>query len=205
MKAGLADPEQSGGMETLASVLLGLGISAACGLRVFLPMLVMCLGAKFGLFNPSHGFEWVASWQALTILSVACVFEVCAYYVPVVDHAMDAIKVPAAFVAAALATAAHMGEFHPAVTWGAALVAGGFATTVNVGAGTLRATSTATTGGFANPLLATLENILATVTSVLAVVVPIALGVIAVLVLAIGVWITLRIRARRRARVAAYA
>lgn len=190
-------------METIASIILGLGISAACGLRVFLPVLVMCLGAKFGVFTPSHGFEWVDSWQALTVLSVACVFEIAAYYVPVVDHALDAIKVPAAFVAAALATAAHMGDFHPVITWGSALVAGGLATTVNVGAATVRATSTATTGGFANPLLATFENFIAATTSVLAVVLPITLGVVAVIVLALGVWISLRIRARRRLRLAA--
>ncbi|MFZ4573942.1 MAG: DUF4126 domain-containing protein [Phycisphaerales bacterium] len=186
-------------METLASILLGLGISAACGLRVFLPMLVMCLGATLGLFEPSKGFEWVTSWEAITVLSVACVFEIAAYYVPVVDHAMDAIKIPAAFAAAALATAAHMGDFHPVITWGGALIAGGVASTVNLGTATLRAGSTTTTGGLANPLLATLENALAAAVSVLAVAVPIALGVLSLLVLALGVWIALKL-SRRRAR-----
>jgi hypothetical protein len=186
-------------METLASVLLGLGISAACGLRVFLPMLVMCLGASLGLFEPSKGFEWVTSWQAITVLSVACIFEICAYYVPILDHALDAVKIPAAFVAAALATAAHMGDFHPVITWGGALIAGGLASTVNVGTAALRAGSTTTTGGVANPIIATVENALAAVMSVLAVVLPIALGVIAVLVLAIFVWIGVRIDRRRGA------
>lgn len=185
-------------LEVITSLSLGLGIAAACGLRVFLPLFILCLGARYNVFTPSESFSWIGSWQTLTVVGAACIFEVCGYYIPFVDNALDTLKVPASFVAAAGAMAAQMGDVHPVVTWSAALIAGGVASGVTAGTATMRATSTATTGGVANPILATFENILAAITGFLAIVLPIIIGFV-ILILAVGVYLLIR---RRRARLA---
>lgn len=191
------DSESFGMVELLTSLCLGLGIAAACGLRVFLPLLFLCLGAKYQVFTPSESFAWIGSWQALTVIGFACVVEVLGYSIPFVDHALDALKVPASFIAAAGAMAAQMGDVHPVVTWAAALIAGGVATGVSAGSATIRATSTATTGGLANPIVSMIENVLAAITGFLAIVLPIVIGFVLVL-LTVSIIVILRRRKARR-------
>lgn len=177
-------------METIASLLLGVGLSAACGLRIFLPLFVMSLASKLGLTGLSEGFEWIGSWAAFVGFGSACAVEVVAYYVPWLDHALDTIATPAAFVAGTVATASHMGDFHPAVGWGTAMIAGGgLATTIKAGAATTRVASTATTGGLGNHVVSTIENVGAMVLSVVAILVPALIGVLLVtVVLAVFAW-----------------
>ena len=52
-------------MDFVIAICVGVGLSAACGLRVFLPMLLLSAAAKFGWVNLAHGFDWVSSWPAL--------------------------------------------------------------------------------------------------------------------------------------------
>ncbi len=183
-------------METVASLLLGIGLSAACGLRIFLPLFVMSLASKLGLTELSEGFAWLGSWAAFIGFATACTVEVVAYYIPWLDHALDTIATPAAFVAGTVATASHMGDFHPAIGWGTAMIAGGgLATTIKAGAATARIASTATTGGLGNHVVSTIENIGALVLSIIAIVVPVVIGFLLLMaVVAIFAWR----RSRRR-------
>ncbi|WP_141101890.1 DUF4126 domain-containing protein, partial [Acinetobacter baumannii] len=47
-------------METILGLCIGVGLSAACGFRVFVPLLVMSIATMMGWFEPSKGFEWLA-------------------------------------------------------------------------------------------------------------------------------------------------
>lgn len=150
----------------------------------------MSLGAKLGIAQPSDGFEWIGSWAAFAGFGTACVVEVLGYYIPWLDHALDTVATPAAFVAGTVATASHLGDFHPALGWGTAMIAGGgLATTVKAGAATTRLASTATTGGLGNSVVSTIENVGAVVLSVIAIVIPALIGVLLLAaVLAIILW-----------------
>ena len=103
-------------METIAALGMGLGLAAACGLRVFVPLLIVGVATKLGLMSPGQGFEWVASWPALLALTTASLLEVCAYYVPWLDHALDTVATPAAAIAGALMTASQLGIAAPGGT-----------------------------------------------------------------------------------------
>ena len=92
-------------MDTLVSICVGLGLAAACGFRVFLPLAVMSIATKAGMVSPSEHLAWVGTWPAVVAFSTACVAEVAGYYVPWVDHALDAVATPAAIVAGALVAA----------------------------------------------------------------------------------------------------
>lgn len=160
-------------LESLLSVALGIGLAAAAGFRIFVPLLVAGLAARAGLLPLTDGFQWLAGTPALLMLGTAAVFEVLAYYVPGVDHALDVIAGPAAIGAGIVASASVMTDVPPAVMWPVAIIAGGGVAGLTKGSTTLlRAKSGVMTLGLANPIVATVETVGATGLAVLAVVVP---------------------------------
>ena len=82
-----------------ASVALGIGLAAATGLRLFLPMLVVSAAAYAGYLPLSENFAWLGTPAALILLGVAAIAEILAYYIPGVDDLLDTLATPAAFVA----------------------------------------------------------------------------------------------------------
>ncbi|MCX5653639.1 MAG: DUF4126 domain-containing protein [Planctomycetota bacterium] len=183
-------------LEIVLSVLVGVGLSAACGFRVFVPLLVISIASKTAHLSLAPGFEWMGSWPALVAFSLATALEITAYYVPWLDNLMDSIATPAAIVAGVIATAACIGDMSPFLKWTLAVIAGGGAAgavqTVTVAA---RSVSTAATGGLANWVVATVENIGAAVMSALAILAPIAAITAIVATVALLGWRIIRRRA----------
>jgi hypothetical protein len=160
-------------MESLLSIALGIGLAAAAGFRIFVPLLVAGLAARSGFIPLADGFQWLASTPALLTLGTAAVFEVLAYYIPGVDHLLDLIAGPAAMGAGVVASASVMADIPPAVMWPVAIIAGGgIAGLTKGGTALLRAKSGVMTAGLANPVVATVETIGATGIAILAVAVP---------------------------------
>ena len=81
------------------SVALGIGLAAATGLRLFLPMLIVSAASYGGYLPLSENFAWLGTPAALILLGVASVAEILAYYIPGVDNLLDTLATPAAFVA----------------------------------------------------------------------------------------------------------
>lgn len=170
-------------MEILLSVGLGVGLAAACGFRVFLPVLVMGVAARAGALDLSDGFEWMAGTPALMALGVAAVCEVGAYYVPWLDNVLDVAAMPAAITAGIVVAAANIETATPLVGWALAALAGGSAAAVvQTGTTLLRGASTMMTAGIGNPVVSTGEAGSAAGLSLLAVTMPV-LALAAVLLL----------------------
>ena len=130
------------------SVVLGIGLAAATGFRVFLPMLVVSAAAYFGHLPLSDSFAWLGTAPALTMLIVATLVEILAYYIPGFDNLLDTLATPAALVAGTVVSAAVMTDVTPMVKWTAAIIAGGGVAGLTQGAtAILRANSTVFTGG----------------------------------------------------------
>jgi hypothetical protein len=175
-------------METVLSLLVGIGLSAACGFRVFVPPLIMSIASHTGHLTLGQNFQWIGSNMALVAFSVATALEIAAYYIPWLDHLLDTIATPAAIVAGTIVTAAMVGNISPFLKWSLALIAGGGAAAVVQGATVLtRTASGATTGGLANPIVSTLELGGSIATSLLAIFVPIA-AMVAMVILLIFTW-----------------
>ena len=100
-------------MNTLLSVLLGIGLSAACGFRIFVPFLLVGIAARTGHVALGTSFAWMASTPALIALGVATVVEIGAYYIPWLDHLLDVIATPAAVVAGMIMTASVVTGLDP--------------------------------------------------------------------------------------------
>lgn len=176
-------------METILSLCIGIGLSAACGFRVFVPLLVMSVASLMGWFEPMKGFEWLAIPSVCIGLAVATICEIGAYYIPWVDNALDTIATPAAMVAGTLTTmAVSTGEMSQFASWAAAIiVGGGTATAVQMGTVAVRGVSTATTGGIANPLVSTGEWISALIVSLLSFVVPVLVVIVGIILMVVAV------------------
>jgi len=170
-------------VETLLSVALGMGLAAAAGLRVFVPVLGAGLAAHFGGLSLSSGFDWVASPAALVAFGTATVLEVFAYYVPWLDHLLDLVATPTAVAAGVLASAAVIVDLPPLLRWSLAIVGGGgVAGIFQMLSVATRVKSTATTGGLGNPVVATAESAGAVALTLVALAVPLlALAVVALL------------------------
>ena len=157
------------------SVVLGIGLAAATGFRVFLPMLIVSVAAHTGHLPLDGGFAWLATPSALAMLSAATLAEILAYYIPAVDNLLDILATPAALVAGTIVSAAVMTDVPPMVKWTAAVIAGGGVAGLTQGVtALLRAKSTVLTGGIGNAILSTAELVGALLVSLLALVAPLA-------------------------------
>lgn len=170
-------------METFLSVALGLGLAAACGFRVFVPLLVISAASHAGHLDIVDRFEWIGSTPVLITLVAATVLEIAAYYIPWVDNLLDSVASPAAVVAGVVASASVMTGMDPYLKWTLAVIAGGgIAGAVQIVTTGTRGASTLTTAGFGNPVVSTLEAGGSLVVSMVAIVAPlVAIGMIVLL------------------------
>lgn len=177
---------------TLLSILAALGLAAACGFRVFVPLFVVSLASRADVLELSSGFAWLGSTPALVCFGTATVLEVLAYYVPVVDNLLDSMATPAAVVAGIVVAAAVMTDIDPWLKWTLATVAGGgLAAAVQLPTVALRGVSTGTTAGLGNSLVSSGEVVAAGVFSGFAVFLPLLLPLLA-LALVVFAWRRLR-------------
>jgi len=185
-------------LSLLRSLALGVALAAACGLRVFVPLLMVSGAAALGWVHPSGGLAWLGSTPALIVFAAATAAEVAAYHVPWLDNALDWLGAPVALAAGTMLTASMLPADDPMLRWLVALIAGGgAAASVHVGTAVVRKASSLTTGGLANPFFAFLEAAGALAVSVIALLAP-ALALAMIVGVAIA---TVRlVRRRRRAR-----
>ena len=184
-------------LDLAISIALGVGLAAATGFRVFLPMLIMSAAAYTGHLPLSEGFAWLGTPSALMMLSVAAVLEMLAYYIPGIDNLLDSMATPAAFLAGTVVAAAAMGDLPPIVKWTTAVIAGGGVAGLMQGVtAVLRAHSTVLTGGLGNSAIATAENGGAVVVSLLALTVPL----LALLLVIVFCWLAVRLLRRMLSR-----
>jgi hypothetical protein len=170
--------------EIITAVAIGLGLSASCGFRVFVPMLAASIAAKTGIFPVNEGFQWLASWPAIISFGTATVAEILAYYIPFIDNLLDTITTPLAVGGGTLLLTSVLPIDNDFLKWAAGfLFGGGTAATVQSGSVLSRLASTKLTAGAGNAVVSTGENAAAVGSSVLSLLFP--LVVVALLILLI--------------------
>lgn len=184
-------------MDILSGVLSAFGLSASAGLNAYVPLLIVSLMARFtDWIELAAPWDAMTSWWVIGALVVLAVVEFAADKIPAVNHINDAIQTvirPAAGAILFAANANVVSHVHPALAIIAGLLlAGGVHAAKSVA---VRPAVTATTGGTGNVPVSLAEDILATVLSILAIVVPIVIGALIVLLTALIVWLLWR-RAR---------
>ena len=175
-------------MDILLGICLGISLSAACGFRVFVPPLAMSIAALSGVWTPAPGFEWIGTYEALVAFSIATLIEVTAYYIPWLDHFLDALATPVAVITGTIITASMFTHFDPVLQWSVAAIAGGGSAAIVEGITNItRLFSTTTTGGLGNPVLATVETATSIVLSILGIWLPIFTAILLAMLLGVAV------------------
>lgn len=155
-------------------VIIGVGLSAAVGFRIFVPFLTLSIFSLLGYINLSSGFEWIGTYPALIAFGIATILEIIAYFIPWFDNILDIVAVPVSIIAGSLVMGSVLADFSPFLKWSLSIIAGGgLAGSIQSATGLLRTGSTTTTGGLANPVISTTEAGMSITLSTLAILIPI--------------------------------
>ena len=188
-------------MEALTGIFSAFGLSASAGLNAYIPLLVIALMARFtDWIHLNPPFDTLESPWIIGLLVVLSLVEFFADKAPAVNHINDAIQTFVRPVAGAIAFAAAANvitDLHPVIALGAGLLVAGSVHAVKAVA--IRPAVTATTGGLGNTPVSMLEDFLATVVSVFAIILPILIGTLALIFTVWAFYILYRRAERRRA------
>lgn len=172
------------------ALLTAYSLSGAAGIRMSWVMLVVACSVHFGYLHPSPSLAWVGSWWVIVVASIASIVDFFGDKVPVLDHALHGVHVVLAPIVGAIAAmSAYPGDPVAGAILGVA--GGGNALALHAAKTTLRAASTATTLGTANPLISIIEDIAAFFFIVVAVLAP---AVTALLLVLATIWIFKKVK-----------
>ncbi|PUB35629.1 uncharacterized protein DUF4126 [Elizabethkingia sp. YR214] len=181
-------PEHISYLQYILGAFIGIGLAAASGFRVFMPLFAVSLASYLGWIPMNESWQWLAGLPTLIATGIAMIVEILAYYIPFIDHLLDTINIPLATIAGTLLFASqftHLGAFPQ---WALALIAGGgTASVISSGFAGLRATSTATTGGTGNFMVASTETFGGSIMSILALAAPIIAFIITILLIVLSI------------------
>jgi hypothetical protein len=178
-------------MEMLLGIFSAFGLSASAGLNAYIPLLVVGVIAHYwpDTLKLAQPWDLLANPWILILLGVLVIIEMVADKVPAVNHINDVIQTivrPAAGAVAFAASAKVITDVHPVLALACGLLMAG---TVHVAkAAALRPAVTATTGGAGNVPVSIAEDVVSFITSVLAVLIPIVMGTLLVILLALVLW-----------------
>jgi hypothetical protein len=177
-------------MELLTGIFSAFGLSASAGLNAYIPLLIIGLVARYtGLLKLNSPWDTLANPYIILLLSVLVIIEMLADKVPAVNHINDAIQTfirPTAGAIAFAASANVVTDVSPILALAAGLLVAG---TVHVAkAGALRPAVTATTAGAGNVPVSIAEDIISTVLSILAVVLPVLIGTLIIVAAAFVIY-----------------
>jgi hypothetical protein len=186
-------------MEALFGIMAAFGLSASAGLNAYIPLLVVGVVAHYtNWITLNTPYDLLANPWILILIGILLIVEMLADKIPAVNHINDIIQTvirPAAGAILFAASAHVITNVHPILALACGLLIGGSVHVVKSAA--VRPAVTATTGGAGNIPVSILEDVIATITSVLAVVLPALVGVFMLLVIALVIWWFWR-RAKKR-------
>ncbi|MGC9394670.1 MAG: DUF4126 domain-containing protein [Anaerolineae bacterium] len=160
-------------IEGLLDLASAFGLSTSAGLNAYIPMLVLALLARFtGLVELNEPWSALTSWWIIGLLVVLLTLDVLADKIPAVDTANDVIQTlvrPTAGAIVFAATTQNTINLHPVLAFACGVVLAGGVHLAKSGG---RPVVTATTGGVGNPIVSTIEEAVATLVSLAAIIFP---------------------------------
>lgn len=165
------------------------GLSASAGLNAYIPLLVVSLLARFtDWIELTEPWDTLESWWIIGILVVFSFVEFFADKMPAVNHVNDIIQTFFRPVAGAVVFAASssVAEVHPILAMAAGLlIAGGVHAVKSVA---VRPAVTASTAGAGNLPVSIMEDVVSTLLSILAIVIPVLVAAIVILMVSLIIW-----------------
>lgn len=185
-------------MELLLGIFSAFGLSASAGLNAYIPLFTIAIIARFtDWFHLSPPFDTLTNPWIIVLLGVLIIIEFLADKVPAVNHVNDVIQTfirPAAGAVAFAAAAGVLTNVSPVISLGCGLLVAGGVHAVK--SAVIRPVVTATTGGAGNIPVSILEDVVATVTSILAMLLPVFVAVFFILTISLIGWYFFKRQAR---------
>ena len=169
----------------LVSIFLAIGLSAACGFRVFIPPLTYGLLYKAELVQLDTSWNWIGNDWVVAVLFLAAIIEIFGNLIPWVDNLLDILATPTSIMAGTILSASCLSDISPGLQWilsvmSGVLITSGFQlTTVS-----LRGLSSILTGGLINPVISFIEDFISLGISISIILFPI-FGILIVFVIAL--------------------
>jgi hypothetical protein len=177
-------------MDVLLGIFSAFGLSASAGLNAYIPLLVVGVIAHYtNLITLNPPWDLLANPWILILLGILVIIEMLADKIPAVNHINDLIQTfvrPAAGAVVFAASAKVLTDINPILALACGLLVAGSVHAVKAAA--VRPAVTATTGGAGNVPVSIAEDILSTVLSILAILIPILVGSLMIVVLALVIW-----------------
>lgn len=183
-------------MEFFAGLLSALGLAASAGLNAWIPLFLVGLADRFlpaTWFQLPAGLEFLSSPIGLAVTGILLLVETFADKIPIVDHVNDAIQTFVRPVAGAMLFLAGVGaipQLPPAVALILGFLTAGAVHTLKAG---FRPVVTATTGGTGNFVVSLIEDFVAFVATIMALLAPLLIVFLILMV----TWLVLRRRGGR--------
>ena len=180
-------------METLLAIGSGVGLSSVAGVRAYLPLALVGIFARLGLFEVPAPFDLLGDWLVIGVLLALAFVESGLDKIPALDTVLDVVQTPIRIVAGAVLFSAALGAGLDVGAIPELDAGGGIASTVGVLKAVLRPPANAASAGVSAPFLSTIEDVVAVVGGVLAVLVPL----VPLLLVAFLLFFFYRVRKRR--------
>ncbi len=160
-------------IEGLLDLASAFGLSTSAGLNAYIPMLTLALLARFtSLVELGEPWSALTSWWIIGLLVILLIVETLADKIPAIDSVNDVVQTfirPAAGAIVFAATTQNTIHLHPVLAFACGVILAGSVHLVKAGG---RPVVTSTTAGIGNPIVSTIEDIIATITSVVAIIFP---------------------------------
>jgi hypothetical protein len=165
------------------------GLSASAGLNAYIPLLVVAFLARFtDLINLNSPWDSLTSWWVIGLLIFLSAIEFFADKLPAINHINDIVQsfVRPAAGAIVFAASTNSVEVTPILMMATGLFVAGSVHMVKSVA--VRPAITATTAGTGNVPVSILEDVVATLFSILAIIIPVIIAALIILLTATILW-----------------
>ena len=159
-------------METLFAVGTGIGLSSIAGVRAYLPLVLVGLFARVGLFTLPAPLDLLGTWLIIGVLLVLAVLESGLDKIPALDPALNFVQTPMRVVAGAMLFSAALEAGLGVEAIPELIVGGVLAGLVAVSKVILRPSANAASVGVSMAFLSTLEDVVALLGGLTAVLLP---------------------------------
>jgi hypothetical protein len=181
-------------METLFAVGTGIGLSSIAGVRAYVPLVLVGLFARLGLFTLPAPFDLLENWLIIGVLLVLTLLESGLDKIPALDPVLNFVQTPVRIVAGAMLFSAALEAGLDVEAIPELVVGGVLAGLVAVSKVILRPSPKAASVGVSMTFLSALEDIVALLGGLTAVLLPLVpLAFVAFLL-----FFFLRVKRRRR-------
>ena len=171
-------------MDALFNVTSAFGLSASAGLNAYLPLLIVAVVNRYtDMVVLSKPWDVLSDARVIAVLVVLLFIEILVDKIPAIDTVNDVVQTIGRPTAGAILFASNsgvIGDVNPVLACIAGLMVAG---TVHGAKTVARPMITASTGGTGNWAISLIEDSLAFIGTILAIVLPVVMGVFVLLFL----------------------